>query len=147
MNRLKILTFITTDDHFLLLRNNPSDISHGGDFWFTVTGSVESDETLKQAVKREVKEETSLMTDGIYPLNWGSKYSIDGIEYDEYNFLSSVNQSTVQLNKEHIEYKWLPLGQFVKEIAWSKNKDTLQKVLELGLLHKNYFNKITFEIF
>ena len=36
---------------FLLLRNNPKDPSHGGDYWFTVTGSVEADESIENAVR------------------------------------------------------------------------------------------------
>ena len=54
MNK-KILAFICDGEKFLLLRNNSRDLTHGGDYWFTVTGSVESDESIEDAVKREVK--------------------------------------------------------------------------------------------
>lgn len=74
MNK-KILAFVCDGKRFLALRNNSQDPSHGGDFWFTVTGSIEKDENEKGAIKREVKEETDLDVKGVLDLNWGSIYS------------------------------------------------------------------------
>ena len=71
----KILSFIVHNRKFLALRNNSKSIKHGGDFWFIVTGLVEDKETVKDAVKREIKEETGLDVNEIFPLNWRSIYS------------------------------------------------------------------------
>jgi len=59
MNK-KILVFVCDGKKFLILRNNPKDPAHGGDYWFTVTGSMEKNESKKEAIKREIKEETNL---------------------------------------------------------------------------------------
>ena len=59
MNK-KVLAFVCDGKNFLALRNNPKDPAHGGDFWFTVTGSLKKGETETQAVIREVKEETGM---------------------------------------------------------------------------------------
>ena len=44
----KILSFVTDGERFLLLRNNFEDLSHGGDFWSVVTGSVEGGEDYSE---------------------------------------------------------------------------------------------------
>lgn len=56
----KILAFIYNSEtcKFLILNmtKHPDHAPEGG--WFTVTGGVETGESLEEAVKREVKEET-----------------------------------------------------------------------------------------
>jgi 8-oxo-dGTP pyrophosphatase MutT (NUDIX family) len=73
MNK-KILAFVCDGEKFLLLRNNSKDPTHGGDYWFTVTGNVEANESIEETVKREIKEETNLDVSEIFNLNWGSVY-------------------------------------------------------------------------
>jgi NADH pyrophosphatase NudC (nudix superfamily) len=62
MNK-KILVFVCKREKFLLLRNNSQDPSHGGDYWFTVTGSVEKNEGKEEAIKREVLFEKEMIDD------------------------------------------------------------------------------------
>ncbi|MBP6857463.1 NUDIX domain-containing protein [Candidatus Pacearchaeota archaeon] len=126
---------------FLLLRNNPKDPSHGGDYWFTVTGSVEADESIENAVRREVKEETNLNVSEILDLKWGSVYSWGGKDYSENNFLVFVKKEKVVLNEEHVDSEWLNLNDFIKRIKWDLNKEELKKVLEKAVNKELYFKK------
>jgi len=126
---------------FLLLRNNPKDPSHGGDYWFTVTGSVEADESIENAVRREVKEETNLNVSEILDLKWGSVYSWGGKDYSENNFLVFVKKEKVVLNEEHVDSEWLNLNYFIKRIKWDFNKEELKKVLEKAVNKELYFKK------
>lgn len=80
----KILVFVICNRKLLALRNKPQDPKHGGDFWFTVTGEVEDNERYEDAVKREVKEETTLKTKEIINLNWASLYT-SGMEKNAKN--------------------------------------------------------------
>lgn len=140
MNK-KILTFVCDGKKFLLLRNNSKDPTHGGDFWFTVTGSVEVDESIEETVKREIKEETNLEVSEILDLNWGSIYFWHGEDHSEDNFLSFVKKEKVILNEEHVDFEWLNLDDFIKKINWDLNKEELRKVLQKAMKRELFFKK------
>ncbi len=140
MNK-KILAFVCDGKEFLLLRNNSKDPSHGGDFWFTVTGSVEADESIEDAVRREVKEETNLNTSEILDLKWGSVYSWGGEDHLENNFLAFVKKEKVVLNEEHVDSEWLSLDEFIEKINWDLNKEELKKVLQKAIKRELFFKK------
>lgn len=140
MNK-KILAFIYDGKNFLLLRNNSKDPAHGGDFWFTVTGSVETGESIGDAVKREVKEETNLDISEILDLRWGSVYSWGGQDHSENNFLVFVKKEKIILNEEHVDFEWLDLNDFVKKINWVLDKEELKNVLQKAIKRKLFFKK------
>lgn len=132
----KILTFIVNKNkQLLLLHNNPKDPIHGGDIWYTVTGGVEEyDDSLESAVIREVKEETNLDVITTKYLDINYKYiSRKGIECNEYVFISLVDNGNIILNEENIEYKWLDINDYIKEIYWYSSKENLKEILT------NYF--------
>lgn len=140
MNK-KILAFVCNEEKFLLLRNNSKDSAHGGDYWFTVTGSVEANESIEEAVKREVKEETNLRVSEIFDLKWRSIYSWGGKDHSENNFLSFVKKGKVILNEEHIDSEWLNLDDFIKKINWDLNKEELRNVLQKAIKRELFFKK------
>lgn len=129
MKHKKILSFITDGKLFLLLRNNPADIKHGGDYWYTVTGSIDPGEEPKDAVTREILEETGLKTIIIKKLNFDCEYEMEGKEYLEYCFLSQVEKSEIKLSIEHIDYKWLELKYFIEELYWLGDKQEVYREL------------------
>ena len=140
MNK-KILAFVCDGEKFLLLRNNSKDSSHGGDYWFTVTGSVEEEESIDNTVKREVKEETNLEVFEIFNLNWGSVYFWGGEDHSENNLLAFIKKGKIILNEENIDFEWLNLDDFIKKINWDLNKDELKKVLQKAIKKELFFKK------
>jgi len=140
MNK-KILAFVCDGEKFLLLRNNSKDPAHGGDYWFTVTGSVEAGESIENAVKREVKEETNLDVSEIFYLKWSSVYSWGGEDHSENNFLAFVKKGNILLNEEHVAFEWLNLDNFIEKINWDLNKDELKKVLQKAVKRELFFKK------
>ena len=138
----KILSFIYDSQNklFLALYSKPHP-EHGPGGWFTVTGGVEEEESEKDAVKREVKEETELDVLEIFDLNWGSVYKWKGEECKEMNYISFVEHENVRLNEEHSKYEWLGIDEFIDRIAWNDDKALLMKVLEKAIKKEIYFNK------
>ena len=134
----KILTFIVNKNNkLLLLHNNPIDPIHGGDIWYTVTGGVEEyDKSLEDAVKREVKEETSLDVTFTKYLNINYNYvNRRNIECNEYIFISKVDDGNIILNEESIGYKWLDINDYFNEIYWYYDKKELKKILDKALYY------------
>ena len=145
----KILSFVINEKkEFLLLLGSDKDPQFKKSFWYVVTGGCENeDSTLKDTVKREIKEETNLdVIDSMY-LNWIFKYKSLGKDCIEYAFISKVNDSNIVLNEESISYKWCNLNEFINLIQWYGDKDILNKVLETALENKIFFKKEKIENF
>lgn len=98
---------------FLLIRRSENESLSGK--WEFGGGAKEDDETLRDAVKREMKEETGLNVDIV---ERGDPY------FDEYSkggrlklhpFLLEVSEEEkVSLSHEHDRYKWLDLEELDK---------------------------------
>ncbi len=134
MKKLKIMAIVYKvvdgDLYFLALRNNPSDKRHGGDYYFVVTGYVNQNEELKNAVKREIKEETGISSIlSITDLNKIYHYDWDGDKCEEHVFSAKIEGGVKKLNYEHIGYKWLKKDDFVKIVKWN-DKNDLKQILE-----------------
>ena len=81
-------------------------------FWCHVTGNIEADETACQAVIRELREETGVVTGEIYTAGY-----LDHFYEPDRNRINIVpvfvvfipSNTEVQLNEEHTDYKWCTL--------------------------------------
>jgi len=138
----KILTFVVHGKKILALYSE-SHPKHGEGGWFVVTGSVEEGESYKEAVAREIREETGLNFKKIFPLNWGSIYTWRDESCEEFNFLTFVKKRKVVLNEEHTTYEWLDLDSFVNKIKWNDDKELLKKVLKKAIKGELYFKEKT----
>jgi 8-oxo-dGTP pyrophosphatase MutT (NUDIX family) len=130
----KILAIIYSDKNkFLLLKTNPKTMKING--WYVVTGAVKEGESFKEAVKREVEEETKLKilkikrTKVIYNYEWpiGS-----GIIKCEKVFLVKVEYDPPKITRwEHLNFRWLSKKDFIKEIySFKEDKSKLKKLLK-----------------
>ena len=128
----KILTFIINENNeFLLLKTSDKDLQFHKSFWYVVTGSYEKENKSKiETVKREVKEETGLNVIQTIYLDKTFTYESLGSNYIEYVYLSKVKKTDIQLNEEHIDYKWCTLDEFVESIHWFEPKSNLIKLLK-----------------
>lgn len=139
----KILSFVVNEENkILLLRNNPSDLTHGGDFWYTVTGGFEDyDKSGEDVVKREIKEETALDVKETLYLNWIFKYNDKNLNCTEYAYISFVEKAKIILDEtENIDYEWCELNEFIKRIRWFGDLELLKKVLYFGMKKEVFFD-------
>lgn len=131
----KILSFIYSrkNNKCLLLKNNGADPIHGGEHWFTVTGSVEKeDKGLEETVAREMLEEINLAPIKIINLNTKNEYYSDFDKEDciEYNFFSVVNSDKIELdNIEHTDFLWCDIDDFIEKLCWTEDKQELKEQL------------------
>lgn len=134
----KILTFIVNEyNEILLLKGSRDDLQFKKSFWYVVTGGCEDfDLNREETVKREVMEETGLITNYILYLNWILEYESLGLKCREYVYISFVNKDDIILNEENIDYKWCDFNEFIEKINWFGDKEKLKMVLNSAMEKK-----------
>jgi len=111
---------------YLLLKRLP--MRNG--FWQPVTGCVEEGETLKEALYREIREETGIKSiirvfDDVHYFEFS-----DPNLYKEYVYgvEASLSEEIMLDPKEHSEYKWCSYQQALQLLHWKENKEALRKL-------------------
>lgn len=131
MNKKVMAIIYSEKGKFLLLKMNPKWLHERG--WFVVTGSTEGD-SLKEAVKREIKEETGIKEIiSIKPTKYSCKYEWpkkSGKMHHEKAFLVKVKEQPIKLSGEHLAYKWLNKKEFLKKIKWQEDIKKLKEILK-----------------
>jgi dATP pyrophosphohydrolase len=116
-------------------------------FWQSVTGSLESDETPRQAAIREVFEETGLdaalydfqdwQASNVYEIypHWRHRYAPGIIENREHLFgLELPAKLPIKLAPdEHVRYEWVDWREAVARVFSWTNVDALKR---LGVMHQ-----------
>ena len=102
----------------LLIRRNPDDFGN----WEGPGGAVEENETLEEAIMREVLEETGLAVTPerlLYAsLDEKKKKRIVFLVY-----LCSTTEENVHLSGEHVEYRWVDKTECEKMLRGGIAKD------------------------
>lgn len=135
---VQVVIFSETDitRRYLLLRRV---MSHG-EFWQSVTGSLEEGETHKQAAVREVREETGIVaseedlidlglvnTFEIAP-EWRVKYAPGVTQNEEVCFALMVDVREVTIDPiEHEAYAWVDYESAMSMLYWESNRRAFER--------------------
>lgn len=123
------ITVLHKEKKALLLLEMKADRGFG---WQNVTGSVESNEDLLTAAKRELEEETGIKEAKILQLSQEFKFH-DRWDKDviEYCFVALTNDSEISISEEeHQGFKWVPINEVqAKDFKYESNFIAFQKAL------------------
>ncbi len=111
---------------YLLLKRTPER----NGFWQPVTGGVEEGETRKEALSREISEETGI--EKVISI-------IEGLDYFEFSdpnpnqeYVYGVEISPLEEivldGKEHSEYRWCSFQEALQLLRWKENKRALRRL-------------------
>src|SRR5208283_3151965 len=135
------VVFIKKDDaaRYLLL-------NYAAGHWDFVKGNVEVNESEKETVVRELKEETGIteaqFIDGFRePIAYFYRRQGLTIRKEVVFFLMESYSDKVQLSFEHIGYTWLDYQHAMEKLTFKNAKDVLQKARDF--LKKNGIIKPT----
>jgi len=115
-------------------------VNNRGGFWQGVTGAPENDETLSEAAKRELYEETCysplnlIKTDISYIIpmedRWKDIYPEDTKEIPEYLFIAKIDVSSPPKIDpiEHNDWKWCSYEEAMNLLSLEDNKRALEFV-------------------
>ena len=131
---LSVLVIIYTDagQALLLRRVRPFD------FWQSVTGSLQAEESHADTARRELFEETGLCDEGelaysgvsrqfVIDPRWRHKFApgvVENVEFEWHYRLPApidIRLST----REHSAYRWLPISVAVKRVWSWTNRDAI----------------------
>jgi bis(5'-nucleosidyl)-tetraphosphatase len=121
------VVFIKKDDqtNYLLL-------NYAAGHWDFVKGNVEINETEKETVLRELKEETGI-TDATFIENFKETiayfYRRQGltVHKEVVFFIIETHTEKVELSYEHVGYIWLDYKHAMEKLNFKNAKDVLQK--------------------
>lgn len=127
--RYAVGAIIRSENRILLLHRKKDDFMGGIDE--IPSGIVEENETLEEAINREVKEETDFLVQKVIDyLGYFDYYSKKGAKTRQFNFVVITNKANIVLS-EHDSYRW----------ATKDELDDSDATKEVKKVIKTYFNK------
>jgi len=123
---------------YLLLQRVPIPRLALGRFWQGVTGGVEEGETLVQAARRELREETGLIPSQLeqidysysFPMQdeWRPLYPPGTQEIVHYVFIALIAEERgPTLSQEHERWRWCSRDEAVRLLTYSEDIEALKR--------------------
>jgi len=126
-----VTSFLTTDHRILILRRSQKVGTHRGQ-WSAVSGYLEGDEQSLTRAMTEIREETGLSAVQINLLKEGEVLRAfdEGTEtvWVIHPFLFEAKSSTVQLDWENTDYKWIEPKQLASYETVPKLREAFDRV-------------------
>lgn len=125
------MTNIRGETHFLLLRY-PSSIHAKREYWDFPKGHVEAGETEDQTMRREVQEETGLVSVSALkgfrePISYHFRSEGRTVFKTVIFYLVRAKGRRVDVSHEHIGYAWVPYADALAHLKFQNAKTILQK--------------------
>lgn len=120
--KVELIVFAHVENtlRFLLLKRSPEE----GGFWQPVTGTLEMNESLRQCMRRELKEETGIkkithISDEVYRFSWNKGDEI----IVEMVYGVKVHYQSITISAEHTDYQWCDFDTALRFLEKENNKE------------------------
>lgn len=109
--------------------------------WDFPRGGIESGETEVDTVVREAREETGIENLNFLPdfrekIFWFYKKDGRTIYKEAIFYLAETKTGKVKISHEHVDFKWLPYEEAMRQITFKNGKKVLEKANEFLLRQK-----------
>ena len=131
IDRLVVAAVIRDGDRVLLLERSPED--YLGGLFELPGGVVEPEETLHQALRREVAEETGLIVSAIDCYRGGFDYRSQGGRLTrQFNFQLTAPDKPAVILSEHAGFAWVGRAELAQYPVSPEVREVLGRVFESG---------------
>jgi len=136
---------ILKDDRILVIKRSEREDCFAN-LWDIPGGKIEFGERLDDALKREIKEETSLDVDVLIPVAAWSFFRnretyVVGITFLCRPVTNRLRSDEIKLGNEHVEYRWVSRSG-IENLPMNEN---LKKELKLFFKRKHVFEQLARE--
>lgn len=110
--------------------------------WQPITGKIKAGEKAFQAAKREILEETGIVTEQLFVLPKVTSFYLiedDSIYHSPVFFFLADKNVEIEISNEHSEYKWESAKEAKCIYAWSGQRESVDVILEY---FNNNFNEL-----
>ena len=131
IDRLVVAAVIRDGDRVLLLERRPED--YLGGLFELPGGVVEPGETLHQALRREVAEETGLIVSAIDCYRGGFDYRSErGHLTRQFNFQLTAPETPAITLSEHTRFAWVGRAELAQYPVSPEVREVLRRVFAVG---------------
>ncbi len=117
----------------ILLLKRAQDVVYAGQ-WRMIGGKVNDDEKAYEAAHRELHEETGLTAKKFWTIpsvNQFYDHKTDRV-YQIPAFAVEVGgNATIELNHEHVDFKWFSGDEISRQIAWPEQQRLIQLLISI----------------
>ena len=125
----KAIIYNTNLKKFLDVKRSLDDTSAG--FWENPGGKKELGETMEEALKREIFEETGIVVEE-YKFLYATAINEDRNPFLIMGYFVPTTKEDIELSFEHIEYKWATVDEYLSLVDRGIKHDFMNSdVLEL----------------
>lgn len=137
---LAVVGILVCENKTLLLHRTFAPIC-----WTPPGGHVEANETLIDAVHREVYEETGIRCRIIMPIDiWHGEH--DAIPIESISFVCECDTSVVRLSNEHDDFRWVDIAEIENwKHATDFDVSKWDKFFKTAMLFKNLMGDTGYE--
>jgi 8-oxo-dGTP diphosphatase len=114
--RIAVKAFIVKNNKLFLIKREPKDPQSPG-VWEIPGGRIELGEDPILGLMREIREETGLYIDVVYPLSVRHFEREDGQIITMIIFLCKPKDDFIQMSYEHTNYEWTDFKDIEKKIT------------------------------
>lgn len=134
-----IVIYTKKNDILLLSRADKKD------YWQSVTGSLEPEESPYEAARREVFEETGINPNQYDIQDWNLNHEYEIFTHWRHRYPPNVSKNTEHIfgmelprkmaikiaPREHLEYKWVGIEEAKSKVFSWTNRKALEKLCEI----------------
>lgn len=123
--RKDVQAVLKNGNEFLIVKKNNRE-------WRLLKGGVEEEETDKEALKREIKEEVGVSNVDIRGKIHSYEYKAEGVHHKVSSYLVETNQRGLEIfERELKDAEWVTIKELLEMLEYENERKVVRRALEI----------------